>query len=101
MPTEPAAIDIFQKHKILYGPGKASNAGGVSVSGLEMSQNSLRHAWTREGVDERLHDIMESIHKTCVMYGSSKDSSYIDYVKVANVGGFLKVAQSMLEQGIV
>ena len=101
MPTEPAAIDIFQKHKILYRPGKASNAGGVAVSGLEMSQNSLRHAWTREGVDERLHDIMESIHKTCVMYGSSKDSSYIDYVKGANVGGFLKVAHSMLEQGIV
>jgi len=101
MPAEPEAIDIFQKHKILYGPGKASNAGGVAVSGLEMSQNSLRHAWTREGVDERLHDIMESIHKTCVMYGSSKDSSYIDYVKGANVGGFLKVAQSMLEQGIV
>ncbi|KAJ7327727.1 hypothetical protein OS493_026605 [Desmophyllum pertusum] len=101
MPSAPEAIEVFQEHKILYGPGKASNAGGVAVSGLEMSQNSLRSAWTREGVDERLHDIMESIHNTCVKYGTSKDGSYIDYVKGANVGGFIKVAQSMLEQGIV
>ena len=101
MPSEPEAIDEFHKNKILFGPGKASNAGGVAVSGLEMSQNSLRSAWTREGVDERLHDIMESIHKTCVQYGTSKDGSYIDYVKGANIGGFIKVAQSMLEQGIV
>lgn len=101
MPSEPEAIDEFHKNKILLGPGKASNAGGVAVSGLEMSQNSLRSAWTRKDVDERLHDIMESIHKTCVQYGTSKDGSYIDYVKGANIGGFIKVAQSMLEQGIV
>lgn len=101
MPTEPKAIEIFQKAKILYGPGKASNAGGVAVSGLEMSQNSLRSAWTREGVDERLHDIMENIHSTCVKFGTSKDGSYVDYVKGANVGGFIKVAQSMVEQGVV
>lgn len=100
MPTEPEAVEVFQEHKILFGPGKASNAGGVAVSGLEMSQNSLRHAWSREGVDERLHDIMESIHSTCVMHGTSKDG-HIDYVKGANIGGFLKVAQSMLEQGVV
>jgi len=101
MPSDPEAIEVFQRNKILYGPGKASNAGGVAVSGLEMSQNSLRSAWTREGVDERLHDIMESIHNTCVMYGTSKDGSYIDYAKGANIGGFIKVAQSMLEQGVV
>lgn len=101
MPSDPEAIDEFRRNKILFGPGKASNAGGVAVSGLEMSQNSLRSAWTREGVDERLHDIMESIHNTCVQYGTSKDGSYIDYVKGANIGGFIKVAQSMLEQGIV
>ena len=101
MPTDPEAIEMFSAQKVLYGPGKASNAGGVAVSGLEMSQNSLRSAWTREGVDERLHDIMESIHDQCVKHGSSKDGSYIDYVKGANIAGFLKVAQSMMEQGIV
>lgn len=101
MPTLPEAIEIFQKAKILYGPGKASNAGGVAVSGLEMSQNSLRSAWTREEVNERLHDIMENIHSTCVKFGTSKDGSYVDYVKGANVGGFIKVAQSMIEQGVV
>jgi len=101
MPTLPEAIEVFQKAKILYGPGKASNAGGVAVSGLEMSQNSLRTSWTREQVDERLQDIMESIHQTCVKFGTSKDGSYVDYVKGANVGGFIKVANSMIEQGVV
>ncbi|EDO49675.1 predicted protein [Nematostella vectensis] len=101
MPSEPSAIEVFQKAKILYGPGKASNAGGVAVSGLEMSQNSLRSSWSREGVDERLHDIMENIHGTCVQYGTSPDGDYVDYVKGANVGGFIKIAQSMVEQGVV
>lgn len=101
MPTVPEAIEVFQKAKILYGPGKASNAGGVAVSGLEMSQNSLRSAWTREEVDERLQDIMENIHTTCAKFGASKDGSYVDYVRGANVGGFIKVANSMIEQGVV
>lgn len=101
MPTEPEAIEVFQRNKVLYAPGKASNAGGVAVSGLEMSQNSLRSAWTRVGVDERLRDIMESIHSQCVQHGASKGSDVIDYVKGANVAGFIKVAQAMLEQGIV
>ena len=99
MPTMPEAIKIFQQAKILYGPGKASNAGGVAISGLEMSQNSLRLSWTREEVDNRLHDIMVKIHETCVKYG--KDGNYIDYVKGANLGGFVKVADAMLDQGLV
>ena len=99
MPTMPEAIKIFQQAKILYGPGKASNAGGVATSGLEMSQNSLRLSWTREEVDTRLHDIMIKIHETCVKYG--KDGNYIDYVKGANLGGFVKVADAMLDQGLV
>lgn len=99
MPTSPEAIVVFQKAKILYGPGKAANAGGVAVSGLEMSQNSLRLNWTREEVDARLHQIMKDIHSTCVKYG--KESDYIDYVKGANIGGFVKVADSMLAQGVV
>ena len=99
MPTMPEAIKIFQQAKILYGPGKASNAGGVATSGLEMSQNSLRLSWSREEVDNRLHDIMVKIHETCVKYG--KDGNYIDYVKGANLGGFVKVADAMLDQGLV
>jgi glutamate dehydrogenase (NADP+) len=87
------------KNKILYGPGKAANAGGVAVSGLEMSQNSLRLSWTRKEVDERLHNIMKDIHETCVKYGT--EGKFINYVKGANVGGFIKVADAMLDQGVV
>jgi len=100
MPTEPGGIDVFQKAKILYGPGKAANAGGVATSGLEMSQNSLRLSWTREEVDSRLHGIMKSIHATCAKYGKRSDGT-IDYVAGANIGGFIKVADSMLDQGLV
>ncbi|NQT46603.1 MAG: glutamate dehydrogenase, partial [Candidatus Omnitrophica bacterium] len=99
MPSTPEAIKVFQKAKILYGPGKAANAGGVATSGLEMSQNSGRVSWTREEVDRRLHNIMISIHNTCVTYG--KEKGYIDYVKGANIGGFVKVADAMLDQGLV
>jgi glutamate dehydrogenase (NADP+) len=99
MPTTPEGIGVFQKAKILYAPGKASNAGGVATSGLEMSQNSMRLSWTREEVDKRLHDIMIAIHDNCVKYG--KEGSYIDYVKGANIAGFVKVADAMLAQGIV
>jgi len=99
MPSTPEAIDVYLKAKILYGPGKAANAGGVAVSGLEMSQNSLRLSWTREEVDERLHGIMKDIHETCVKYGT--EGEFINYVKGANVGGFIKVADSMLDQGVV
>ncbi|MBU1852804.1 MAG: NADP-specific glutamate dehydrogenase [Candidatus Omnitrophica bacterium] len=99
MPTLPEAIKIFQQAKILYAPGKASNAGGVATSGLEMSQNSLRLSWTREEVDNRLHDIMVKIHEACVKYG--KAGKYIDYVKGANIAGFVKVADAMLDQGLV
>jgi glutamate dehydrogenase/leucine dehydrogenase len=100
MPTEPGGIEVFLKAKILYGPGKAANAGGVATSGLEMSQNSLRLSWTREEVDQRLHGIMKSIHATCVKYGSQQDG-FINYVSGANIGGFIKVADSMLDQGLV
>jgi len=100
MPSLPEAIEVYQKNKILYGPGKAANAGGVATSGLEMSQNSLRLSWTREEVDTRLHNIMINIHMNCVKWG--KDSTgYIDYVKGANIGGFVKVADAMLAQGYV
>jgi len=100
MPTTPEAIMALQKAKVLFSPGKASNAGGVATSGLEMSQNSLRLNWTREEVDEKLHNIMNDIHDACVKYGSQKDG-YIDYVKGANVAGFVKVADAMLAQGVV
>jgi glutamate dehydrogenase/leucine dehydrogenase len=100
MPTEPAGIEVFLKAKILYGPGKAANAGGVATSGLEMSQNSLRLSWTREEVDQRLHTIMKNIHSTCVKYGKQPDG-YINYVAGANIGGFIKVADAMLDQGVV
>ena len=100
MPSTPGAIRVFQEAKILYAPGKASNAGGVSVSGLEMSQNSERLSWTAEEVDNRLHAIMEDIHANCVKYGTEPDG-YINYVKGANVAGFMKVAKAMMAQGVV
>ncbi|OUR93944.1 glutamate dehydrogenase [Flavobacteriales bacterium 34_180_T64] len=100
MPTTPEAIEAFQKAKILFAPGKASNAGGVATSGLEMSQNSLRFNWTREEVDAKLNQIMDDIHQSCVTYGTQSDG-YIDYVKGANVAGFVKVADAMLDQGVV
>ncbi|MBT3301953.1 MAG: NADP-specific glutamate dehydrogenase [Bacteroidetes bacterium] len=99
MPSTPEAILVYQDAKILFGPGKAANAGGVATSGLEMSQNSLRLSWTREEVDSKLHQIMINIHETCVKYG--KEGDYIDYVKGANIGGFVKVADAMLAQGVV
>jgi len=99
MPSEPAAIDVFQNAKILYGLGKAANAGGVATSGLEMSQNSMRLNWTREEVDQRLHGIMKAIHASCVKYGEK--GGHVDYVKGANIAGFLKVADAMLDQGLV
>ncbi|MFC1659656.1 NADP-specific glutamate dehydrogenase [Pseudomonadota bacterium] len=100
MPSTPEAIEIFLKAKILFSPGKASNAGGVATSGLEMSQNSLRLSWTREEVQEKLDAIMCSIHETCVKYGTEKDG-YVNYVKGANIGGFIKVADAMIAQGVV
>ena len=99
MPSTPEAVKIFQDNKILYCPGKASNAGGVAVSGLEMSQNSERLHWTREEVDNYLHRIMNDIHENCVKYGTQADG-YINYVKGANVAGFLKVAKAMMAQGV-
>ena len=100
MPSTPEGIKVFQDAKILYSPGKAANAGGVAVSGLEMSQNSERLRWSREEVDAKLHDIMNDIHDNCVKYGTEADG-YINYVKGANVAGFLKVAKAMMAQGIV
>lgn len=100
MPSTPEAVKIFQDNKILYCQGKASNAGGVAVSGLEMSQNSERLKWTREEVDNYLHRIMNDIHENCVKYGTQPDG-YINYVKGANVAGFLKVAKAMMAQGVL
>lgn len=100
MPSTPEAVKVFQDSKILYCPGKASNAGGVAVSGLEMTQNSERLKWSREEVDQKLHSIMNSIHAECVKYGTEADG-YVNYVKGANVAGFLKVAKAMMAQGIV
>lgn len=100
MPSTPDAVEVFIQAKILYGPGKAANAGGVSVSGLEMTQNSMRLPWTREEVDAKLLQIMVNIHDTCVKYGTDADG-YINYVKGANVGGFIKVADAMIAQGVV
>jgi glutamate dehydrogenase (NADP+) len=99
MPTVPRGVDVFLAAKIAYGPGKAANAGGVAVSGLEMAQNSQHIKWSWEEVDGRLQTIMRSIHETCVQYGQEAD--FVDYVKGANVGGFVKVADSMLDQGVV
>ncbi len=99
MPSTLKAVDVFQAAKILYAPGKASNAGGVAVSGLEMSQNSMRHFWTEGEVDTKLHNIMISIHHACMSYG--RQGNYIDYVTGANIAGFIKVADAMLAQGVV
>ena len=100
MPSTPEAIDIFHENKILYAPGKAANAGGVSVSGLEMTQNSERLSWTAEQVDEKLKWIMANIHENCAKYGTQEDG-YINYVKGANIAGFMKVAKAMMSQGIL
>lgn len=100
MPSYPEAIDVYLSAKILYGPGKAANAGGVAVSGLEMSQNSIRYSWTKDEVDAKLHQIMKSIHETCMRYGKQPDG-YVNYVDGANIGGFIKVADAMLDQGLV
>ena len=99
MPSTPEAIEVFQSSKILFAPGKASNAGGVATSGLEMSQNSIRMNWTREEVDEKLKRIIKDIHASCVTYGT--DGDFVDYVKGANIAGFVKVADAMLDQGVV
>ncbi len=99
MPSTPDAVELYIEHKILFGPGKAANAGGVATSGLEMSQNSMRYSWSREEVDAKLHGIMVSIHQTCVKYGKKGD--FINYVDGANIGGFVKVAEAMLAQGLV
>ncbi len=100
MPSTPGAIRVFQSAKILYAPGKAANAGGVSVSGLEMSQNSERLSWSAEEVDAKLHSIMENIHENCVKYGTEPDG-YVNYVKGANIAGFMKVARAMMAQGVL
>jgi glutamate dehydrogenase (NADP+) len=100
MPSTPEAVEIFIEHKLLFGPGKAVNAGGVATSGLEMSQNSMKLGWPKNEVDARLHQIMRDIHAACVKYGSEPDG-YINYVKGANVAGFLKVANAMIDQGIL
>jgi len=99
MPCEPDAIKIFKQNKILYAPGKASNAGGVAVSGLEMAQNSLRYSWSREEVDSKLKEIMKDIHNSCLIHGQEKN--YVNYEKGANIAGFIKVADAMLAQGVV
>ena len=100
MPTTPDGVKVFLDHKILYGPGKAANAGGVATSGLEMSQNSMRYSWTREEVDNRLHIIMKSIHQSCVD-ASSRFGTPGNYVNGANIAGFLKIADAMMDQGLV
>ena len=99
MPTKPEGVAVFDEAKILFAPGKASNAGGVATSGLEMSQNSLRLSWTREEVDEKLLNIMKDIHAACVEYGT--ENGHTDYVKGANIAGFVKVADAMMDQGVV
>lgn len=100
MPSTPEAVEVFLKNKILYAPGKAANAGGVSVSGLEMTQNSIKLAWSREEVDQKLKSIMQNIHDACVKYGTEPDG-YVNYVRGANVAGFMKVAKAMMSQGVV
>ncbi|RLD32468.1 MAG: NADP-specific glutamate dehydrogenase, partial [Bacteroidetes bacterium] len=100
MPCTPEAIEIFHNNKILFAPGKAANAGGVATSGLEMSQNSLKMSWSRKEVDDKLHQIMKDIHEACVEHGTV-DKGYVDYVKGANIAGFLKVANAMLDQGVI
>ena len=100
MPTDPSAVNAFLDAQILFGPGKAANAGGVATSGLEMSQNSMRLNWSRKEVDNRLQEIMINIHKACINYGTI-DNKFVDYVKGANIAGFIKVADSMIDQGVV
>lgn len=100
MPSTPEAVEVFIQNKVLFGPGKAVNAGGVSTSGLEMSQNAMKLNWQREEVDQRLHQIMQNIHNACVKHGTESDG-YINYVKGANIAGFLKVANAMLDQGVI
>ena len=99
MPSTPEAIKVFTDNKILYAPGKAANAGGVAVSGLEMTQNAMKLSWTAEEVDARLQDIMKNIHEACRKYGTEGD--YVNYVKGANIAGFMKVAQAMMAQGVI
>ena len=101
MPSTKDAVAAFQKAKILFAPGKASNAGGVATSGLEMTQNSLRYNWTRKEVDDKLNEIMGNIHDKCIQFGKDEETGYIDYVKGANIAGFVKVADAMLAQGVV
>jgi glutamate dehydrogenase (NADP+) len=100
MPCTPEAIEVLLANKVLYSPGKASNAGGVAVSGLEMSQNSMKYAWSEQEVDDKLHTIMKDIHEACVKYGTEEDG-YVNYMKGANIAGFIKVANAMLDQGII
>ncbi|KAB2871246.1 MAG: NADP-specific glutamate dehydrogenase [Bacteroidales bacterium] len=100
MPCTPEAIEIFHKNKVLFAPGKAANAGGVATSGLEMSQNGMKLSWSAEEVDARLHQIMKNIHSACVKYGTEKDG-YVNYVKGANIAGFMKVANAMVDQGVI
>lgn len=100
MGCRPEAIDLFIKHRIMYGPGKAVNAGGVATSGLEMTQNAMHISWSAEEVDQRLHQIMSDIHTQCVKYGTETDG-YINYMKGANIAGFMKVAKAMMAQGVI
>lgn len=100
MPSTAEAVKLFEHSKVLFAPGKASNAGGVATSGLEMSQNAMRLSWSREEVDERLLEIMKAIHRSCLQYGQRKDGS-VSYVDGANVAGFVKVADAMLGQGVI
>jgi len=100
MPSTMEAVEVFLKNKILYAPGKAANAGGVSVSGLEMSQNAMKLSWPKEEVDKRLQDIMASIHEACVKYGLEPDG-FVNYVKGANIAGFMKLAKAMMAQGVL
>ena len=94
------ALELFQKKRLMFAPGKAANAGGIATSGLEMNQNSMKLNWSREEVDQLQHQIMKNIHASCFKYGQT-DNQYIDYVKGANIAGFLKVANAMLDQGVV
>ncbi|HHN48340.1 MAG TPA: glutamate dehydrogenase, partial [Bacteroidales bacterium] len=100
MPSTPEAVEIFLENKILYGPGKAANAGGVSTSGLEQSQNAMKLSWTAEEVEKRLHEIMINIHESCKKYGTEPDG-FVNYVKGANIAGFMKVANAMIDQGVI
>jgi glutamate dehydrogenase (NADP+) len=100
MGCTPEAVEEFHKNKILFAPGKAVNAGGVATSGLEMTQNSMKLRWNSQEVDDRLHEIMRNIHSQCVKHGKKEDG-YVDYVKGANIAGFLKVANSMLDMGVI